>query len=75
MKSAGWRAAGSLVVWLVLLLVPLPAGRGRNACNFALFAAVIVGLILEPIPAAALGLIGVTVAGVGRLVEASPAAT
>lgn len=76
MKSAGWRAAGPLVVWLFLRLIPLPAGLERNAWSyFALFAAVIVGLILEPIPAAAIGLIGVTVAGVGRLVDPNPAAS
>ncbi len=76
MKSAGWRAAGPLVVWLVLLLVPLPAGLERNAWSyFALFAAVIVGLILEPIPAAAIGLIGVALAGAFRLVDTNPAAS
>ena len=40
---------------------------------FALFAAVIVGLILEPIPAAAVGLIGVTTATVSLLVVPKPA--
>jgi citrate:succinate antiporter/L-tartrate/succinate antiporter len=76
MKSLGWRAAGPLVVWLALLLVPLPPGLERNAWSyFALFAAVILGLILEPIPAAAIGLIGVALAGVFRLVDPSPAAS
>jgi anion transporter len=76
MRSAGWRAAAPLAVGLVLLLCPLPAGLGLNAWSyFALFAAVIVGLILEPIPAAAIGLIGVTLAGVGRVVETSPSAS
>jgi citrate:succinate antiporter/L-tartrate/succinate antiporter len=60
-------------VWLALALVPVPAGLEPNAWTyFALFAAVVVGLILEPIPAAAVGLVGVTLAGVGRLVEPSP---
>jgi citrate:succinate antiporter/L-tartrate/succinate antiporter len=63
-------------VWLVLFLSPLPAGLEQNAWSyFALFAAVVVGLILEPIPAAAIGLIGVTAAGIGRLVETSPSAS
>ena len=76
MRSAGWRAAAPLVVWLVLFLSPLPAGLEQNAWSyFALFAAVVVGLILEPIPAAAIGLIGVTAAGIGRLVETSPSAS
>ena len=60
----------------MLYLLPVPAGLAPNAWHyFALFAAVILGLILEPIPAAAIGLVGVTLAGVGRLVEASPAAS
>jgi len=60
----------------VLFLLPVPSGLEPNAWRyFALFAAVILGLILEPIPAAAIGLVGVTLAAVGRLVEASPAAS
>jgi citrate:succinate antiporter/L-tartrate/succinate antiporter len=60
----------------VLFLLPVPSGLEPNAWRyFALFAAVILGLILEPIPAAAIGLVGVTLACVGRLVEASPAAS
>jgi citrate:succinate antiporter/L-tartrate/succinate antiporter len=63
-------------VWLALFLVPTPPGLPPNAWSyFALFAAVVVGLILEPIPAAAIGLVGVTAAGVFRLVETSPAAS
>ncbi len=76
MKPAWWRAAVPLVVWLALVLVPVPAGLAPKAWSyFALFAAVIVGLVLEPLPAAAIGLIGVAVAGVARLVEPSPAAS
>jgi len=76
MKSAKWRAAAPLGLGLVLFLLPVPSGLEPNAWRyFALFAAVILGLILEPIPAAAIGLVGVTLAGVGRLVEASPAAS
>ena len=76
MKSGWWRAAVPLGVWLGLALAPEPAGLERNAWSyFALFAAVIVGLILEPIPAAAIGLIGVTTAAIGRLVETSPSAS
>jgi len=71
-----WRAAAPLGLGLVLFLLPVPSGLEPNAWRyFALFAAVILGLILEPIPAAAIGLVGVTLAGVGRLVEASPAAS
>ena len=76
MKPAGWRAAAPLGLGLVLFLLPVPSGLEPNAWRyFALFAAVILGLILEPIPAAAIGLVGVTLAGVGRLVEPSPAAS
>jgi citrate:succinate antiporter/L-tartrate/succinate antiporter len=76
MKPARWRAAAPLLLWLVLALLPRPAGLEPNAWRyFALFAAVILALILEPIPAAAVGLIGVTLAGLSRLVEASPAAS
>ena len=76
MKSAWWRVAAPLGVWLALVLVPLPAGLGRNAWSyFALFAAVIVGLILEPLPPAAIGLIGLALAGISRLVDPTPAAS
>jgi citrate:succinate antiporter/L-tartrate/succinate antiporter len=71
-----WRAAAPLGLGLLLFLLPVPAGLEPNAWRyFAIFAAVILGLILEPIPAAAIGLIGVTVAGVGRLVDANPGAS
>jgi citrate:succinate antiporter/L-tartrate/succinate antiporter len=76
MRPGWWRAAVPLGVGLALALAPVPSGLERNAWTyFALFAAVVVGLILEPIPAAAIGLVGVTVAGVGRLVEGNPAAS
>lgn len=58
-----------LVVWL------LPAPQGLSAAAwayFALFAAVVVALVLEPIPPALSGLIGVTVAAVFRLVPVTP---
>jgi citrate:succinate antiporter/L-tartrate/succinate antiporter len=71
-----WRAAVPLCVWLALVLAPVPAGLERSAWSyFALFAGVIVGLILEPLPAAAVGLIGVALAGISRHVEASPVAS
>jgi len=76
MKPAWWRAAVPLALWLAVVLIPPPAGLAPHAWSyFALFGAVIVGLILEPIPAAAIGLIGVTLAGTFRLVETSPAAS
>jgi L-tartrate/succinate antiporter len=59
---------------LALLLVPVPEGLKPNAWYyFALFVAVVIALILEPIPAAAVGLIGVTAATVSLLVVPKPA--
>jgi len=75
-RSRRWRAAAPLAVGLLLAVLPAPAGLARNAwLYFALFAAVVVGLVLEPIPAAAVGFVGVAVAAVARLVEPSPAAS
>ena len=68
------KVLGPLVVWIVLFSYPLvfgvPAGLTLSAWRyFALFAAVIVGLILEPIPAAAIGLMGVGFAATLRYVN------
>jgi L-tartrate/succinate antiporter len=61
-------------VWLVLLLVPHPVGLSVGAWHYlALFAAVIVALILEPIPPAAAGLAGVTAAALLGDITATPA--
>jgi L-tartrate/succinate antiporter len=69
-----WKALVPLVVGALLLLVPVPEGLKPNAWYyFALFVAVIIALILEPIPAAAVGLIGVTAATVSLLVVPKPA--
>jgi L-tartrate/succinate antiporter len=56
-----WKAFVPLIVGAVIALSPTPAGLDPRAWYyFALFIAVIVGLILEPIPTAAIGFIGVT---------------
>ena len=61
-----------IVVGLAIALAPTPHGLAPNAWRyFALFAAVLVGIITEPIPAAALGLVGVVVAAGLRLVHTS----
>jgi L-tartrate/succinate antiporter len=58
-----WRALVPLAVVLLLALMPPPAGLPQHAWwFFAIFAGVIVGLMLEPLPGAAIGLIGVTAA-------------
>lgn len=68
------RVAAPLVVGAVLALAPVPQGLSPNAWRyFALFAAVIVGVIAEPIPAATVGLAGVVTAAVLGLVHPSTA--
>jgi L-tartrate/succinate antiporter len=73
-KPIVFRALVPVAVGVALVVIPAPAGLTPNAWRyFALFAAVIVGLVTEPIPAAALGLLGVVVAGVSGLATAEPA--
>src|SRR4051794_4324316 len=68
-----WKTIAPLGVWLVLWLIPVPAGLNPNQWHyFALFAAVIAGLILESMPVGAIGLIGLTLAGVMGYVEPDP---
>jgi L-tartrate/succinate antiporter len=60
MKSIPWKAIIPVLVAIVIALIPAPEGLAPNAWYyFAIFVGVIVGLILEPMPAAAIGLIGV----------------
>lgn len=57
-----WRAIVPLAVAAVLALLPAPDGLPQHAWYFfAIFAGVIAGLMLEPLPGGAVGLIGVTV--------------
>jgi citrate:succinate antiporter/L-tartrate/succinate antiporter len=75
MMKVSWKVVIPLLVWLVLVLYSVffgvPTGLTQSAWwYFALFAAVIIGLILEPIPAAAIGLIGVAFAAAMRYVNA-----
>jgi L-tartrate/succinate antiporter len=56
-------------VGVAIALLPVPAGLAPHAWQyFAVFVAVILALITEPIPAAAVGLIGVAVIAVTGLV-------
>jgi L-tartrate/succinate antiporter len=56
-----WKAIAPLAVALAIALVPPPDGLAQHAWYFfAIFAGVIVGLMLEPLPGGAIGLIGVT---------------
>jgi L-tartrate/succinate antiporter len=67
-RHVPWKALAPIAVGIAIALAPVPAGLTFNAwMYFALFAAVVVGLVLEPIPASAIGLLGVVVAAVLRL--------
>src|SRR4051812_41864613 len=58
-----WKSAVPFLVWISVGLSPHPGGLTAEGWHYlALFLAVIVALILEPIPAAAAGLVGVTLA-------------
>lgn len=68
-----WKLFAPLVVGLVIYLLPVPAGLKANQWHyFAIFAAVICGLILESMPVGAVGLIGLTVAAISGYVEPDP---
>ena len=63
-----WKHFAPVVVAIVIALIPAPAGLPQHAWYyFAIFAGVIVGLMFEPLPGGAIGLIGVTL--VTRLSE------
>lgn len=67
-RAFPWRALVPIAVGTAVALVPVPHGLTVNAwMYFALFTAVVLGLVLEPIPAAAVGLLGVAVAALLRL--------
>jgi L-tartrate/succinate antiporter len=70
-----WRMFVPLFVFALIWIMPSPQGLSIQAWHFlAVFFAVLVGLVLEPIPAALLGLIGISVASVLGLVGKTPAA-
>ena len=69
-----WKGLLAVLFGAIVAVLPVPAGLKPAAWYyFALFCAVIVGLVLEPIPAAAVGVAGVAFATVTGLVEAKPA--
>ncbi|HSB64090.1 MAG TPA: anion permease [Thermoanaerobaculia bacterium] len=71
---AFWKGLLAVLLGVIVALLPVPAGLKPAAWYFfALFCAVVVGLVLEPIPAAAVGLTGVAFATVTGLVETKPA--
>jgi len=64
-----WHAGIPVLASIALALTPAPSGLAHHAWHYsAVFAAVILALITEPLPAAAVGLIGVTLAATFGLV-------
>jgi anion transporter len=62
-----------LIVWSGLFVAPTPPGLPDAAWSyFAIFAAVIAAIILEPVPASATGLIGITAAVLSGYVFPAP---
>ena len=60
-----WKAIAPIAITILLALIPAPEGLPQFAWwYFAIFAGVIVGLMLEPLPGGAIGLIGITVVAV-----------
>jgi L-tartrate/succinate antiporter len=69
MSPLFWRAGIPVLTGVALALMPAPDGLAPYAWHyFALFAAVILALITEPLPAAAVGLVGVTFAATFGLI-------
>ena len=67
-KKITWKHFAPLLVAIIIALIPAPAGLPQYAWYyFAIFAGVIVGLMFEPLPGGAIGLIAVTL--VARLSE------
>jgi L-tartrate/succinate antiporter len=63
--KSSWKALVPLLVAAAIALIPAPEGLAPHAWYFfAIFAGVIVALMVEPLPGAAVGLIGVTLAAV-----------
>ena len=59
----GWKAVVPPALAIALAFLPAPHGLPQHAWYyFALFVGVIAGLVLEPLPGGAVGLIGVTLA-------------
>src|SRR5439155_10549565 len=73
-QSMLFRALAPFAIGGAVLLTPTPEGLTANAWHFfALFLATITGVIFEPIPGAAIGLLGVFIATVLGLVRPVPA--
>src|SRR5688572_10086864 len=74
--SPGARVLIPVLIGAALALMPVPEGLSQSAWfYFALFVTVIISIITEPIPAAAVGMAGVVAAAVLGLVRETPAAS
>ena len=74
-SSVPWRALVPVATTAALALIPAPEGLPQHAWYFfAIFAGVVLGLMLEPVPGGAIGVIGVSlVAALAPWVLYSPA--
>ena len=71
--KAKWRLLVPFVVWLVIFVAPAPSGLNANQWHyFAIFAAVIAGLVFESMPPGAVGIIGLTAAAILGYVDPDP---
>lgn len=62
-----------VIVAVVMALFPSPAGLSVEGWYFlSIFIGVIIGLIIEPVPPALVGLLGVSVVAVSGLVDSNP---
>ena len=69
-----WKMIAPIAVLVVLWFFPTPAGLTPDAWHFfAIFIAVVVGLVLEPVPAALVGFTGVSLVAVLGLIDAKSA--
>jgi len=60
-----WKAIAPIAVAIIIALIPAPAGLPQHSWYFfAIFVGVIVGLMFEPLPGGAIGLIGVALVAV-----------
>ncbi|NCB54766.1 MAG: DASS family sodium-coupled anion symporter, partial [Epsilonproteobacteria bacterium] len=63
-----------VLVMLVVWFLPAPEGLSANAWHFmAIFLGVVVGLVLEPVPAALVGLVGVCLVALMGIIDPKPA--
>jgi L-tartrate/succinate antiporter len=69
-----FRAAVPVAAGVLIALLPVPVGLKPQAWyHFAIFVATILALVMEPVPGAVAGLMGITLSASLRLVDPSPA--